>query len=115
MFKFPDGSKANKTQEDWIEPTLLNGWVEYNSNGTPRYYKNEFGTVTIIGYVKNGTPNTVVFILPEGYRPEQSVTFLLPKAGGNYELSVSSNGEVKIGSSGSATLSYFSSISFRAV
>ncbi|MBF4693629.1 hypothetical protein [Fusibacter ferrireducens] len=63
--------KASKIQEDWIAPTLLNGWVNYGlTYETAGYYKDDFGVVHLKGLIKNGitTPGTTLFTLPTGYR-----------------------------------------------
>lgn len=63
-------SKANKKQEDWIAPTLLNGWVSqglvYNK---PSFRKNQFGLVELKGILYQGAKNTTAFNLPVGYKP----------------------------------------------
>ena len=62
--------KANKAQESWFMPTLLNGWVHLD--GTSRqlkYYKDEFGVVHFKGSINSGTAAATVFTLPVGYRP----------------------------------------------
>ena len=62
--------KANKKQEDWITPTLLNGWAaQGQSYNTPVYRKNQFGTVELKGILYLGAKNTTAFNLPSGYRP----------------------------------------------
>lgn len=58
--------KADKTSEDWIDATLLNGWVD-DLNYPPKYFKDGFGNVHFTGVVKNGFYS--IFRLPEGYRP----------------------------------------------
>jgi hypothetical protein len=64
--------KANKTQEAWITPTLLNAWTEVA--GYPvRYMKDEMGFVHIKGRVTGGTLGLRVFTLPSGYRMLGSV------------------------------------------
>src|SRR5699024_8288904 len=68
--------KANKKQEDWITPTLLNGWEATSDVG---YMKDEFGFVHLQGRIKNGLKNHPVFNLPTGYRPvNQYNGFLIP-------------------------------------
>ena len=57
-------SKANKKQEDWITPTLLNG-----ATGTVQYRKNEFGRVEFRGYVHKAQASHV-FSLPLAYQPD---------------------------------------------
>ena len=63
-------SKANKKQEDWITPTLLNGWTNPSASiyGSAGYYKDEVGIVHLRGYLSGGVSG-VVFELPVGYRP----------------------------------------------
>lgn len=60
---------ARKGQEPWIEPTLLNDW-----SGVARYYKDEFGTVHVTCNISGGLlmSGVVLFVLPEGYRPDIS-------------------------------------------
>ena len=70
------GEKANKKQEDWITPTLLNGWAEVNSSTTPvRFMKDEFGFVHLKGQIQNGLHATNIFELPVGYRPSDLLLF----------------------------------------
>ena len=65
--------KANKAQEEWITPTLLNG---FTSAILPmRYKKDSLGFVHIQGQVENITTNKAVFVLPVGYRPDRRVLF----------------------------------------
>ena len=55
--------KANKKQEDWITPTLLNG-----ATGDIQFRKNQFGRVEFRGKI-TGVEGVAVFNLPIGYRP----------------------------------------------
>ncbi len=60
-------SKASKVQDDWISPTLLNGWTEVS--GWPvRYRKNSLGKVEIKGRIAGGAIGSSVMTLPSGYR-----------------------------------------------
>lgn len=65
--------KANKTQEAWITPTLLNGAV----NGTTAlaYYKDQFGIVHLKGNIKAGTIGANQFVLPTGYKIGTNVAY----------------------------------------
>ena len=65
--------KANKKQEDWITPSLVNGAV-----GTAQYRKNQMGRVEFRGRLKIVNQN-YAFILPPGYRPNDSVLVILPE------------------------------------
>ena len=68
-------AKANKVQEAWLTPTLLNGWENLATNfAQVGYYKDEFGVVHIKGFVRSGTEN-VIFILPSGYRSSETIYF----------------------------------------
>lgn len=59
-----DSEKANKKQEEWITPTLLNGWVSNNV----RYMKDELGFIHFDGDMSGGALNTIAFQLPNGYK-----------------------------------------------
>lgn len=60
--------KADKKQEDWITPTLLNGWTNRITSTPVRFRKNELGRVEIEGAIKGGTLGVPAFVLPQGYR-----------------------------------------------
>ena len=52
--------KANKVQEAWITPTLLNGWTEVS--GYPvQYMKDEFGFVHLKGRIASGAIGSYAF------------------------------------------------------
>lgn len=64
--------KANKIQETWNTPILLNGWSNLPSSfAKVQYFKDSFGIVHLKGFVKSGTDNTI-FVFPEGYRPSEN-------------------------------------------
>lgn len=56
--------KADKAQEAWITPTLLNG-----ATGTFKYRKNTIGQLEIMAYLTNTPYNQTLFQFPSGYRP----------------------------------------------
>lgn len=65
--------KANKIQEPWIAPTLVNGWTSLGGYfAKPGFYKDEFGIVHIKGMVKSGIDD-IIFTLPTGYRPVETI------------------------------------------
>ena len=65
--------KANKVQEAWITPTLINGWVSFGgAEDGPTYYKDDLGNVKLRGVVKSGTLSVSIFKLPIGYRPAKN-------------------------------------------
>ena len=69
--------KANKKQEDWITPTLLNG-----ATGTVQYRKNEFNELVFKGDVKTVNAGLQAFIMPVGYRPTSTVYCTVSATGG---------------------------------
>ena len=72
--------KANKKQEDWITPTLLNGTT--SGERAPRYRKDEFGVVRLSGSISDVSRNQALFVLPVGYRPDGVLN--LPTLHGQY-------------------------------
>ena len=60
--------KANKAQEAWITPTLLNGWVQHTSFENVAYMKDDMGFVHLRGGVSSGAIATLLLTLPSGYR-----------------------------------------------
>jgi hypothetical protein len=94
-------SKASKVQEDWIEPTLLNGWVNVSTTRTSRYYKDDMGVVHIVLNTKDGTATagTLLFNLPLNYRPTESTKGVGVRFndGTLSYITISSAGAVEIG------------------
>ena len=91
--------KANKTQEAWIAPTLLNGWVNFGGgNADAGYMKDEFGFIHLKGLISSGTTTagTTIFTLPVGYRPAVSLYFVVADSNGFGKLFVNANGFVAI-------------------
>jgi hypothetical protein len=84
--------KADKAQEDWITPTLLN-----SATGSVQYRKNKFGTVEFRGYITIPTIGVDGFILPSGYVPYGTQNFLLMVGDGAAyaHLRIYSSGEVR--------------------
>ena len=70
-------SKANKKQEDWITPTLLNG-VESIGSVPFRFRKTTYGTLQFKGRLKNLKYGQYFMILPTGYRVIPSATTGVP-------------------------------------
>jgi hypothetical protein len=69
-------TKANKIQQAFIAPTLLNSWVNFKTTGDEAvagYYKDDMNIVRIKGTVKSGTINEAIFTLPVGYRPSEKI------------------------------------------
>lgn len=109
-------TKADIVQEDWIEPTLLNSWVNF---GSPYfnvgYYKNSIEKVNIVATIKNGTvtTGTNIFSLAAGYRPANDQYFVCASNGIFGLIVVRADGDVEIQTANSTYLS-LDGISFRA-
>ena len=87
-----ESKRAEKDAPPWITPTLLNGWVTFGSTfQTAQYYKDSIGIVHFRGFVKSGSVTSVIFILPEGYRP-RGTTIAMPvvSAGDSAGMGISS-------------------------
>lgn len=70
-----DTLKADKIQEGWITPTLLNGWTPFSTElSTCQYMKDQLGFVHLRGLIKNGTADHLM-TLPIGYRPGKNIYF----------------------------------------
>lgn len=67
---------AIPVQEAWKVPALLNNWANFGGNfNAVGYWKDSFGVVHLRGLVKSGTPESVIFTLPVGYRPPSYEVF----------------------------------------
>ena len=99
---------------------LQNGWVAYGSPyNAPGYRITMDGLVYLTGVIKDGTTGTgtLLFTLPEGYRPSATKVFVLAKAGGagNWEVEIAANGEVTVGPrNADATWSSLDNVTFTA-
>lgn len=74
---------------------LINGWANVVDEAPVSWYLSESGEVRFRGKIDGGAPETVVFVLPEGYRPQFRQTFICAmENGGKANVSVMPNGEV---------------------
>jgi hypothetical protein len=98
---------ARKEQNPWLKAVLSNAWVA-NGDGA-HYMRDEFGFIHLRGQVASGTSTawTVVFTLPEGYRPKENFYQLVRGYTGTTEVTafirIDADGGVKI-TSGNGTL-----------
>lgn len=106
-------SPAHPTQQI---PTLNSPWINYGGGfGGARYYKDDFGKVTIEGMIQatTGSPTSgvVVFTLIAGYRPPDTLLFTTWNGGGAGRWDVQANGDVVM-QSGNTAFTSLSGISF---
>lgn len=81
-----ENKKSDKDMLSWLTPTLLNGWVPFTTDVTPRYYKHNDGVVMIQGRIKSGSMTTPAFILPLPYRPDRVLVFIVHNSDGAKSL-----------------------------
>ena len=98
-------------------PTLLSGWVNYgDSFAAAGYCKGPDNRVHLQGLIKSGTvaDGTVIFTLPQGFRPKQTQMFIVFISNGGYgRVDVNVNGNV-VAKIVNATYTSLSGISFLA-
>lgn len=108
----PTGSsssaQASVTIPNWASnssATPQNGWVNYGGEySTNSYTKTSSDVVFLKGVVRDGntTPGTVLFTLPEGYRPTHRLIFQTDTAGpAPSRVDVNTNGDVIVMRAGS--------------
>jgi hypothetical protein len=92
-----DSVKADKVQEDWITPTLLNGWVNFDTNSYAvcQYFKDNIGIVHARGFIKSGTIGSTIFNFPAGYRPDKNHYFTAYSNDSVAQITLSSVGDLK--------------------
>lgn len=105
-------------QETPKTPTLLNGWTDYNASyyAPASYWKDSTGVVHLSGMIKGGAvaAGTVLFTLPEGYRPERQELFATVSVNLPARVDVAANGSVFLQSGGNTGWLSLCGISFRA-
>ena len=73
-------SHSHVEDTGWIDMTLLNGWVNYDSglatggSGRPCQVRKLNGMVNFRGYMRSGANGTVFWNILEGFRPGSQTT-----------------------------------------
>jgi phage minor structural protein len=89
--------------EDWVYPSLQNGWINYGGSFSQVAYKKDpMGFVHIKGMVRSGTIGSACFTLPSGYIPSEQMTRVTNCDTGMARVDVFRDGQVYI-QSGSQT------------
>ena len=112
--------KANKVQEAWITPTLINGWYAIRAGEPPQYMKDEFGFVHFRGTISKGASATsnFPFKLPAGYLPSATTSFSISEiknSSNTLALSIFPQGNVDFAGALSNSWYGISYITFKAV
>ncbi len=109
-------------QDDWVAPTLLNSWLQYDGVSAPvGYRKDPDGRVWLRGTIKSGTTTnrTPIFILPAGYLPAYEhylATYgaIAGPADGFASVYVVPSGQVQVGTVANSSWLGLENISFQA-
>ncbi|WP_217563080.1 hypothetical protein [Paenibacillus sp. GbtcB18] len=105
----------SSSQPQWIRPTLLNGWLPVFD---PGYRKNSLGRIELKGSIKNGivANETVLFYLPDGYRPRLPLDLTLKSDNGTTvlfgTLNIAPTGAVRIVHNNGNVVLYLDGLSF---
>ncbi len=77
------------------------------------YYKDNLNRVQIKGWVKNGAIGNAIFKLPKGYRPMETLIFVVNSTDNTYAtIEIRSDGVVLCRSAGGVTWIMLDNISF---
>lgn len=106
----------SSTTLKWTDAALTSGWRNTIDYGAVQFSKSIDGTVYFHGTARGGntTPESVIFTLPEGYRPgKQLYLSTLNNSYGVAILSIRPNGDVVVKSNVDSQWLNFDNISFR--
>lgn len=80
------------TDTNWLSPTLLNSWEEYDE--TPSFRRNSVGVIHFKGTVQYGTCGTAIFQLPESFRPARNIAKVVTMDDTFVTIDINTNGYV---------------------
>lgn len=106
----------SSTNPKWTDAALKSGWRNTTDYGDVQFSKSVDGTVYFRGTARGGntTQETVIFTLPEGYRPEKQLYLTaLNNSYGIAIIAVRPNGDVVIKSNVDSHWLNFDNINFR--
>ena len=106
----------SSTNPKWTDAALKSGWRNTTDYGDVQFSKSVDGTVYFRGTARGGntTQETVIFTLPEGYRPEKQLYLTaLNNSYGIAIIAVRHNGDVVIKSNVDSHWLNFDNINFR--
>jgi len=98
----------------WTAPTFQNSWVNSPGSQPAGFFKDSFGFIHLRGAIKNGSAiNTVAFILPTGYRPATTSSFICRSFNGvptdiHCVSTVDSAGNVLVGANNTGATNFIS-------
>jgi hypothetical protein len=94
-------------------PVFVNSWVNYDSvvDSTAAFRKEDGGVIRLKGTVKSGAAGTIIFTLPEGYRPPRRNIFIVLAGAAEGRVEILSGGAV-VFVSGTNTLVQLNNLAF---
>jgi hypothetical protein len=112
---FPAPARGNAVAKAApMAPVLQNGWTNYGQVMLPAgFYKTADGIVHLEGGVRDGT-SSMIFQLPEGYRPQGLITFMGSGTSNHVEIVITTDGTVNVSSVAHNALVSLNGIYFRA-
>jgi hypothetical protein len=114
-FSSLDTIRFHTSNDVWTVPVLVNGWANYGAGFAPAgFWKDPYGVVRLRGMIASGSPATVAFVLPPGYRPSLPIYPAAITGSAYRTMSISPNGNVTVGSGTSVAWYSLSGIAFRA-
>ena len=98
----------------WFNLTLQNGWVSYGSGYPTPQCRKSGNKVTLRGVMKNGTRTngTLIFTLPDGFRPTAPLNFSNESSSNHAYIIISTDGQVKVYNLSDSTRCGFDGIEF---
>lgn len=106
----------SSTKPKWTDAALKSGWRNTTDYGDVQFSKSVDGTVYFRGTARGGntTQETVIFTLPEGYRPEKQLYLsTLNNSYGVAIISIRPNGDVVVKSNVDSHWLNFDNVNFR--
>lgn len=103
-------------QEAWVAPTMVNSWVNYDTDNTNElmgYMKDTNGFVHFKGRIKSGTVGSTIFTLPTGYRPLRTKCFSVVSNNAYGQINIYSTGAVVCNIGNNASV-FFENVIFKA-
>lgn len=95
------------------EPAFQNSWANFGSGfSTMAFMRDPFGFVHLKGTIDTGSASTVIFTLPENYRPGETMRFIFRSGSVDGGLEIQTDGDV-VSNYQNSTPQYLNGIIFR--
>jgi hypothetical protein len=103
--------------QGWVSPVLQNDWVNADVSFSAAGYYKDSDRVYLKGIIKSGTvtPDTIIFTLPEGFRPSIALVLAVSSNNGMASIVIYTNGNVCAGNGINNTQLILEGLSFRLI